>query len=154
MDSDEKTKKDEERSAKTVTASELLFILAPLVILFFFRAIGGQLSGLLRWPEWSYSSVILFGQAIVKLASGISKAAVPQRWQFTTLLFSLLVLFGLVPPALMLGVIHMSPDFPLVVVILQIVWFVLSIAAFMTVGSVAQILIDRFPSDSSEARET
>ena len=135
--------KTEERLAKCIVASEILFMLAPILILFFFRGVAGQLHGALRWPEWSYTSIILFGSSIVKLASGISKASGRQRWQFTTLLFAFLVLFGLTPPALMLGIIYLSASIPKAIIVLQLVWFVLAVAAYWNIAATGQILLDR-----------
>ena len=51
---------------------DLLFTFLPILILLFLRAICNNVKGFFEQSDWSFISMILFGQTLVKVFSGIS----------------------------------------------------------------------------------
>jgi hypothetical protein len=91
--------------------------------------------------EWSFASIVLFGQSIVKFSSGVSLKG-KLKWQIVALLISILIIFGLVPSILVLTLAILNEAKTYVLYIWQIVLFFLSCISFFVIGLLGQYYIE------------
>jgi len=131
-----------DKTIKYVLISELLFTLLPILILFIVRSSQNDFKTLFYNTEWSIISLILFGQSIVKFSSGISKSNEKFRWQFVSLIISLIIIFGLIPSAIILVLNLTNKEQLIGLYISQIVFLFISIITFFVIGAVGQKLLD------------
>jgi hypothetical protein len=123
-------------------SSEFIFILLPIVILTVVRILEGQYLSIIINYEWSIAAIILFGQSITKLTSGISNTSNKARWQVTALLISVIIVIGLIPSTVVL-LDFMNNEYPSQVSIwLQPIIFLISSVCFFLIGGVGQSLLD------------
>jgi hypothetical protein len=91
-----------ETESKFVILSETLFILLPVFIILIYDLLAKGWSGIFRSTEFSYATIVLFGQTIVKFAIGLSRSVKEKRWQIISLILSLIIIFGLIPSVIIL----------------------------------------------------
>lgn len=130
-----------DKTTKYLLASEFLFTFLPVIILLIVRSYQNNLSAVFYNTEWSVISLILFGQSVVKFSSGISNSKEKIRWQFVALVISLIIVFGLIPSAIILVINLLSDNISFSMHILQIILFVLSCVTFFIVGAIGQKLL-------------
>lgn len=131
-----------DKTIKYVLCSELLFIMLPILILFFIRMIQNDFHSIIYNSEWSIISTILFGHSIVKFSSGISKSSEQVRWQFVALVVSLIIIFGLIPSVIILAMNLTGEPLSAFTQILQIVLFLASCVTFFIFGAIGQKMLD------------
>jgi hypothetical protein len=122
--------------------SELLFVLLPLLVLllvYIHQGRGGL--AIARAPDWSFATVVLIGQTVTKLVSGVAGSGRKRPWQAITLVATSLIVLGLVPALMVLGFMlaHDTPSTLLVAG--QFLLFVLSVAGFLTLGSAGHVML-------------
>lgn len=131
-----------EKESKLVILSEVLFVLLPIfvigLVLFFIESD----KNIFISYEWSFASIILFGQSIVKFSSGISTFKTEKRWQFISLILSAIIVFGLIPSVLVLVLLLVNKTQNLLIYIIQMVLFILSIIVYFIFGTIGQIYLD------------
>lgn len=118
---------------------DLLFTFLPILILLFLRAICNNVKGFFEQSDWSFISMILFGQTLVKVFSGISDNENKKNTATILLHFSLILLFGLIPSVVFLVVIELGKTL-LIVHICQFVWLVASVLCYGFFGTIGYIL--------------
>ena len=131
-----------DRTIKYIITSEFLFTLLPIVIILIVRSYENNFKAIFYNTEWSIISLILFGQAIVKFSSGISNSKAKFRWQLVALVISLIIIFGLIPSAIILVLNLSSNTLSLGMYIAQIVLFGFSCMTFFIVGALGQKMLD------------
>ncbi|MFT5646797.1 MAG: hypothetical protein ACI976_001482 [Aureispira sp.] len=131
-----------DKTIKYILTSEFLFTLLPIVILLIVRSYECNFKGLFYNTEWSIISLILFGQSIVKFSSGISNSKSKTRWQLVALTISLIIIFGLIPSAIILVLNLISESQSIGLYTTQMILFVLSCFTFFIVGAVGQKMLD------------
>ncbi|MGA2193218.1 MAG: hypothetical protein ABSG42_07590 [Nitrospirota bacterium] len=134
-------KKDDVNSFIGVTA-EYLFLIIPFVVLSVVMAYKNNAFELIYSPEWALSSAILFGQTIVKLVSGISAYKGGLYWQRVAIIFSLIIVFGLIPSLIVLTLILTSSRQVFGLAVSQIILFILSSLALLSLGGLGQLVLD------------
>jgi hypothetical protein len=77
--------------------AEILFVMLPIIVLFLVKLKAGTIAELLTISDWAFGTVVLFGQSIVKFASGLVRTQKRSRWQFVAFVISALIVFGVVP---------------------------------------------------------
>jgi hypothetical protein len=118
---------------------DLLFTFIPIIILLFLRAITSNLNGFFEQSDWSFISMILFGQTLVKVFSGISDNENKKNTATILLHFSLILLFGLIPSVVFMVVIELGMK-SILVIICQFTWLVASILIYGFFGTIGYIL--------------
>jgi len=132
----------DETKAKFVIISEILFTLLPIVIILMIFIIQSNLIKILKSPDLSFAAIVLFGQTIVRLASGIAKNKKSKSWQAISFIMSLIIIFGLIPASLFLVIIYLNIYDNLVLYIFQLIIFVVSIVSYIIFGTLGQVLLD------------
>ena len=130
----EKSKKETQSNAFAL--SELCFILLPFVVIIITFGFKENLVDILKVPEWSLASSVMFGQSIIKVIHGIgknyeNKIIFPYR---AGALVSLIILFGLVPSLTVLSLIFTFDFVPIWLIMLQFLLFILAILLFSMVN--------------------
>lgn len=118
---------------------DLLFTFIPILILFFLRAISNNVKGFFEQSDWSFISMILFGQTLVKVFSGISDNGNKKNTATILLHFSLILLFGLIPSVVFLVVIEIGKT-SLIVAVFQFIWLIASVLSYLFFGTIGYIL--------------
>jgi len=123
--------------------SELAFAILPIIIVWFALVWIGHGSDIMRAAEWSFGASVLFGQSLVRFASGLAPrghaAAGPVALAIAGIIVgglapSLIVLF------MMLQMQHADATPPTWLVVSQATLFVLSAAVFLILGVVGATL--------------
>lgn len=83
-------------------AAEVAFAVLPLLVVFLVRFHGDHSSKVFAAPEWAFGAAILFGQALVKLVSGLARGGAAAAGP-VALAVALVVVFGLVPSLFVLN---------------------------------------------------
>lgn len=126
--------------------AEIVFTVLPLIVIFLVLVVIGNTSHFWASSEWSFASVILFGQAIVKFAIGLSKKGVKSH-ALSFLILTMLIVFGLVPSIVVLIFILNSIEHGQHVIYLlqvaQIFIFILSCLCFLFFGSLGKALEEK-----------
>jgi hypothetical protein len=117
---------------------ELAFIFMPFLVMTIIFAYKLKLDEMLKEPEWSLASAVMFGQAIIKMYNGISKNKNNEILHYNvSALFALIMLFGLVPSLIVLSLIYNSTvDLPNWLIIVQIFLFILAVIVFSVVNKI------------------
>ena len=130
--------------------AEVLFVIAPLLVIYLVSLVNNHGNKVLASPEWSVGSIILFGQAMVKFVLSVAQrkfvAAGP-----LALVFVLLVMAGLLPACFLLvhvtsineGVIASPAGSTTLSWIntAQVILFVVAIIVYLSLGLLSDLLI-------------
>jgi len=131
-----------DKTIKYILTSEFLFTLLPIIILLIARSYESNFSAIFYNTEWSIIALILFGQSIVKFSSGISNSKEKFRWQLVALVISIIIIFGLIPSAIILVLNLSSKTLSYGTYIAQIILFIISSLTFFIVGALGQKMLD------------
>ena len=128
-------KKDNQAWAYVI--GELAFIFMPFLVMTIIFAYKMKLNQILTEPEWSLASAVMFGQSIIKMYHSLSKVNPKGKVMHynVSAMFSLVILFGLVPSLIILSLIYTTDcELPNWVVITQIILFILAVIVFSGVN--------------------
>jgi len=89
------------------SASEVLFVILPLIVLTIIFLFKSRASEIMASPEWSFGASVLFGQGIVKLVGGLS-ARGGMHGARVGLFCAIILVLGLVPSLVVLSLILIS----------------------------------------------
>jgi hypothetical protein len=131
-----------DKTIKYILTSEFLFTLLPIIILLIVRSYESNFLAIFYNTEWSIIALILFGQSIVKFSSGISNSKEKFRWQLVALVISIIIIFGLIPSAIILVLNLSSKTLSNGTYIAQIILFIISGLTFFIVGALGQKMLD------------
>lgn len=131
-----------DKTIKYILTSEFLFTLLPIIILLIVRSYESNFAAIFYNTEWSIIALILFGQSIVKFSSGISNSKEKFRWQLVALVISIIIIFGLIPSAIILVLNLSSKSLSNGTYITQFILFILSSLTFFIVGALGQKMLD------------
>ncbi|MCG6191397.1 hypothetical protein [Maribellus maritimus] len=131
-----------DKTIKYILTSEFLFTLLPIIILLIVRSYESNFSAIFYNTEWSIIALILFGQSIVKFSSGITNSKEKFRWQLVALVISIIIIFGLIPSAIILVLNLSSKTLSNGTYIAQIILFIISSLTFFIVGALGQKMLD------------
>ena len=135
-----------------VVAAELAFLLAPFVVIAFAYLYKGDLRNVLYTPYWSLASSILIGQALIRFIARLlqSNAHDPTiSWERVTLIFSVLIVLGLVPSLVVLLLVLISTQPSAYLGIAQMVLFVVGFCLYLAFGWTGQEMVSA-PRSSEE----
>jgi presenilin-like A22 family membrane protease len=83
--------------------------------------------------------MILYGQTIIKFFSGLSENQNKKKTYEAVLYVSLVIAFGLVPSIIILVLIETNHK-EIILFVFQMIWLVISIIAYLILGTVGNIL--------------
>jgi len=124
-----------------IVAAELAFLLGPFVVIGLAYFYKGDPRSVIYTPYWSIASSVLIGQALVRfiirlLQSDVHDPAI--SWERVTLVFSLLIVLGLIPSLLVLLLVLISTQPSLYLCVAQLVLFVFALSLYLALGWTAQ----------------
>jgi len=124
-----------------IVTAELVFLLVPFVVIGLAYLYKGDLRNIIYAPYWSIASSVLIGQALIRfiirlLQSNAHDPAI--SWERVTLVFSVLIVLGLVPSLLVLLLVLISPQPSLNLGVAQLILFVFGFSLYLAFGSTAQ----------------
>jgi len=125
-----------------IILSELIFTFFPLLIASILICFKKNYSEIITNSDWSYISIILFGQTIIKFFSGVAQNNNQKSLPVLLVILTLILMFGLVPSVTILILLEISNDKPLWLIISQWLFVVVSVGAFCTIGHIGQLLND------------
>src|SRR6185437_1768185 len=137
-------------------AAEIAFTVLPLVVVLIVVSENGWVR-LFASPEWSFGSAILFGQSIVRFFSGLLRGGAAASGP-VALTVSLIIVFGLAPSlGILVFTLIEAEKCPLGppsnrqhwLHIMQVIFFFLSAAAYLILGTVGEIYAQKFSKTGS-----
>jgi len=127
-----------------VVAAELAFLLVPFVVIGFAYLYKADLHTIFYTPYWSIASSILIGQALIRFVSRLlqSRAHDPTiSWERVTLIFSVLIVLGLVPSLVVLLLVLISAQPSAYLGIAQVILFGFGVCLFLAFGWTGQEMV-------------
>lgn len=121
--------------------SEFLFTILPLIVVLIIRISNEEYKSIFYNTEWAFIAVLLYGQTLVKLASG-GTASKGASWQGVAMITTVVIVFGLVPSIVILCVNFTAVDKSFGMHIFQMIELIGSIGAFFIVGGVGDDMKD------------
>lgn len=125
-----------------IILSELIFTFFPLLIASILICFQKNYSEILINSDWSYISIILFGQTIIKFFSGVAQNENQKSLPVLILILTFLLTLGLVPSVAILILLEITSEKPVWLIISQWVCVIASVVAFCTIGRIGQLLND------------
>lgn len=142
----------------SILIAEMLFIILPLIVTGIVLRVRGHLTSLLDSSEWSFAAAILFGQALTKFVSGLVSGKIGLQWQRVVLVFTLVIVIGLVPSLTILTLVLVNEPnsggtIPQCLRWTQLLFFVLGVGGYVILGGVGELALARTEevSNSSES---
>ncbi len=132
----------ENTKSKLIILSELFFNILPILILIIVYLSQKKYFDIIFNSNWIFISIILFGQTIVKLASGVAKTDMKKNWQLVAFIIALIIVFGLVPSTVIYILIYLNLTNNFFSLIFQLIFITFSIFSYIWVGTVGQSLLD------------
>lgn len=127
-----------------IVAAELAFLLVPFVVIGFAYLYKGDLRNVLYTPYWSIASSVLIGQALIRFIIRLlqSKTHDPAiSWERVTVIFSILIVLGLIPSLLVLLLVLISTQPSLYLGVAQVVLFVFGFSLYLAFGWTGQDMV-------------
>ena len=127
-----------------VVAAEMAFLLVPFIVIGFAHLYKADLSTILYTPYWSIASSILIGQALIRFVSRLlqSRADDPAiSWERVTLLFSVLIVLGLIPSLVVLLLVLISTQPSAYLGIAQVILFAFGVSLYLAFGWMGQEMV-------------
>ena len=130
-----------ENSNKRLILIDLIFTFLPLIILalILFSINKFNIKTFLCKNDWSYLSIVLFGQTIVKLFSGIANNKNEKDVSFIVLIIVLIITFGLIPSVVYLVLLEIYMQ-TLKLYVLQFIWLFISVIVYSLFGWIGNVL--------------
>ena len=134
---------DKEKKATYIVVSEILFALLPIIVIFSIMIVtSDNILLIFTKSDISFISVFFFGQALVKLFSGISNSKTRMKWQIVMLFASIIFVLGVVPSITWLCLIYLNLFKNILIYILQFVWFCFSLIIYFVMGKIGYMYLD------------
>ncbi len=117
-----------------LVGAELAFLLVPFVVIGLAYLFKADFRTIFYTPYWSVASSILIGQALIRFVSRLlqSRAHDPSiSWERVTLIFSVLIVLGLVPSLVVLLLVLISTQSSTYLGIAQVILFVFGVWLFL-----------------------
>ena len=122
-------------------SSELMLAMLPLLVVAMVVFNESHFSHLFTYPEWAFGAAILFGQALVRFVSQLSRRGSADA-HFVGLIATVLVVIGLVPSLLVLNMTLTATERGASIAhwlqASQVLLFGLAVATYLFLGVVAE----------------
>ena len=130
-------------NAKLVTTSEILFVILPMLVISIVKLIDNEYANIFYATDWSFCSVVLFGQSVVKLASATSANKERIRWQAIGLIVSVIIVFGIVPSCVLLTKLMSNNKILNIFYWVQLLLFVTSCLVYFNIVTISNLLMEK-----------
>jgi hypothetical protein len=127
-----------------IIAAEMAFLLVPFVVVGVAHLYKSDIRTIFYTPYWSVASSILIGQALIRFVSRLLQSGVHDpaiSWERVTLIFSVLIVLGLVPSLAVLLLVLVSTQPSVYLGIAQVILFVFGVGLFLAFGWAGQEMI-------------
>ncbi|MDE6718408.1 MAG: hypothetical protein K2J68_00920 [Treponemataceae bacterium] len=131
-----------ERKIRNTLIVDLIFSFLPVLVLIAIKLLTHSSENFFTRSDWSYVSMILYGQTLIKLFSGIIQNMNEKDSSLLILQVSCILAFGLIPSILFLLLIEIG-IINFVIIILQFVWLAGSIVIYFIFGGLGLILSEK-----------
>lgn len=132
-------KLNNEENIKFKLIGELIFNFLTIIILISIKLLNKSYENFIYRSDWSYISMVLYGQTMVKLFSGVSTNRNSKEVEKFVLILILLISLGLVPSIVFLVLMEIGRK-TIVLVILQIVWLIFGGITYWVLGGFGIVL--------------
>ncbi|MDE5614430.1 MAG: hypothetical protein K2I74_07300 [Treponemataceae bacterium] len=131
-----------ERKIRNTIIVDLIFSFLPVLVLIAIKLLTHSSENFFMRSDWSYVSMILYGQTLIKLFSGIIQNMNEKDSSLLILQVSCILAFGLIPSILFLLLIEIG-IINFAIIILQFVWLAVSIVIYFIFGGLGLILSEK-----------
>ena len=131
-----------EHKIRNTIIVDLIFTFLPIAVLILIKLLTYSKENFFKRSDWSYISMILYGQTLIKLFTGIIQNMNEKDSSLLILQVSCILTFGLIPSILYLVLIEIG-KINLIVVILQIIWLVGAVVIYFIFGGLGLILSEK-----------
>lgn len=131
-----------ERKIHNSLAADLIFSFLPIAVLITIKLLTVNFENFFARSDWSYISMLLYGQTLIKLFTGIIKNMNTKDSSLMILLVSCILSFGLIPSILFLVLIEIG-KVNLAIIILQFIWLIISVVIYLLFGGLGLILSEK-----------
>lgn len=131
-----------ERKIRNTIIVDLIFTFLPVIVLLAIKLLTCDYENFFVRSDWSYISMILYGQTLIKLFTGIIQNMNEKDSSLMILQVSCILTFGLIPSILFLVLIEIN-ILNLVVIILQFVWLIGGVIIYFIFGGLGLILSEK-----------
>ena len=131
-----------ESKIRNSLAVDLIFSFLPIAVLITIKLLTVNFENFFARSDWSYISMLLYGQTLIKLFTGIIKNMNTKDSSLMILLVSCILSFGLIPSILFLVLIEIG-KVNLAIIILQFIWLIISVAIYLLFGGLGLILSEK-----------
>jgi hypothetical protein len=128
----------EESALKSIIV-DFIFTFLPILVIFLIQLLTFSSENIFAKSDWSYISMILYGQTIIKFFSGISENQNKKKTYEVALYMSLVIALGLVPSIIILVLIETNHK-ETILFVFQMIWLVISIIVYLIIGTIGNIL--------------
>jgi hypothetical protein len=128
----------EEYALKSIIV-DFIFTFLPVLVIFLIQLLTFSCENVFTKSDWSYISMILYGQTIIKFFSGFSENQNKKKTYEAVLYVSLVIALGLVPSIIILVLIETNHK-EIILFVFQMIWLVISIIVYLILGTVGNIL--------------
>jgi hypothetical protein len=146
------------KTAFAAQGAETLFSCLPLVVVLAVLSQAGHARLYWASPEWSFGASILFAQSIVRFVNGLIRAGGRTVGGPVAFTIAIVVVLGLVPSLTVLTMTLQTIESRQFVSpwlqSFQVLLFVLSIAAYLLLGTVSEVIVARASSVSQKSPAT
>lgn len=118
---------------------DLTFTFLPLIVLIFITIFTSKCDNIFSGSNFSFISMILFGQTIIKLFVGVSENENRKNTGKLLLDISLIISFGLVPSIIILVLIEIGHE-NTALFVSQFIWLLASVGVYLFFGTIGNIL--------------
>ena len=118
---------------------DFIFTFLPLIVIVLIRLFTLKWENIFLRSDFSFISMILFGQSIIKLFTGISENENKKKTIKLVLDLSLIITFGLVPSIIILVLLETGYN-NILLLISQFVWLIASVGVYLFFGTIGYIL--------------
>ena len=131
-----------ERKIRNTIIVDLIFSFLPVLVLIAIKLLTHSSENFFMRSDWSYVSMILYGQTLIKLFSGIIQNMNEKDSSLLILQVSCILAFGLIPSILFLLLIEIG-IINFAIIILQFVWLAVSIVIYFIFEGLGLILSEK-----------
>lgn len=131
-----------ERKIRNNIIVDLIFSFLPVIVLITIKLLTCSRENFFIRSDWSYVSMILYGQTLIKLFTGIIQNMNEKDSSLMILQVSCILAFGLIPAILFLVLIEIGKS-NVAVIILQFVWLAGSVIIYFLFGGLGLILSEK-----------
>lgn len=117
---------------------EIVFILLPFIVMTIIYVYENKLITILKEPEWSLASSVMFGQSIIKIIHCMTRNSFMEKktiYEYNLgAALAIFIVLGLVPSLIVLSLIFISNNTPEWLIVFQIILFITALIVFTTIN--------------------